>query len=132
MKLDKKGIKAIINLAICFNLHILRKILPFGKIGGYRQFREYFPHQNFAELNAPQKEGLLNFQKCINCGMCLRYFYPPGDYLYSPQDISIFLYRDFQKVKEQSNVILKSLECLPRKNVCPFGVNVHGISLFLE
>lgn len=131
MKLDKKGIKAIINLAICFNLHTLRKILPFRKIGGYKLFREHFPHQNFAELNASQKEGLLNFQKCINCGMCLRYFCPPGDY-YSPQDISIFLYRDFQKAKEEHSIILKSLECLPRKNICPFGVNVDGISLFLE
>jgi succinate dehydrogenase/fumarate reductase-like Fe-S protein len=61
------AIWAKINLAFTFLKHLIRR--PFHKTG-YRQFMENYRADRLLPLSTVDKDWLLRFSRCFNCGLC--------------------------------------------------------------
>ncbi|HCU25020.1 MAG TPA: hypothetical protein DF383_08385 [Deltaproteobacteria bacterium] len=63
-----KSLFAKLNLAWALFLHFLRKL--WRRRAGYRAFLENYREDRLVPLSRTDKDWLLRFSRCFNCGIC--------------------------------------------------------------
>lgn len=135
-KFDRKGIFAIFNLAVQFNLHILKKFFQFfKKPSGMKKFEENFLKENLFPLKKEEREKLFNFEKCINCGVCssecvVLSHLEKNNFL-EPRMIASSLSRALNEFS-LNEVVYNCILCEKCKIVCPQDVNISEIVSFIK
>lgn len=138
MQLDKKGRKAIFNLALHFNLHLFYKVFPFLRRGkfDFKSFKENYKDDYIIELSSLERSRFAEFSKCINCGLCssqcpvLQSL--KKDNFLGPGSIAISLSRSLPELWATKDVLYNCLNCAACNVVCPQGVPIDEIVSFVR
>ena len=126
---------AKLNLAWNLLIYLLKR--PFrGGRGGYRQFLDNYAPEKLLPLSSSDKNWLLKFSDCINCGFCdtacpalkqyPREIFPGPSYLLTTFSRSM---PDFSYVDLDTSVCAGCDECA---RVCPNRVPVREALEFIE
>lgn len=136
-KFDKKGILAILNLAIQFNIHIFKRIFPlFIKKDGIEVFEENYRNDNLFSLTEEERNKLFNFEKCINCGICssqcvVLSVLEKNNFL-EPRFITSSLSRALNEFNTNIDIIYNCLICEACKVLCPQGIPIPEVVSFIK
>lgn len=135
MKLDKKGLQAIANLVVHFNIHLIKKLWPLRE-KGLEKFLENYQEDYILALSSNQREDLSSYGKCINCGLCLAQCpvlsHITKDNFWGPRNIAISLSRSFPELWAGKDLIFNCLFCSSCEVVCPQGVPISKITSFIR
>ncbi|UCD85756.1 MAG: hypothetical protein JSU92_06060 [Deltaproteobacteria bacterium] len=128
----KKQIYAVLNLSVYFWLHMIRKLYRiFRPPEGLLQFQENYREDNVFSLSAEERALLIEFQRCIGCGICS--INPPGmEGGFSPQEFATTLSRSLPELWAIRDIISPLGDCSSWKLNCPYAVPLEKIVEFIK
>lgn len=135
MKVDKKWVWAKLNLAIHFNLHMLKRIFSSRtKVDGFAEFKENYLADNVFELNLHEGELIRDLSRCINCGQCMAVCPVRSQIktIVDPSSIAISYSRNLPELGSIKDVLASCEICPECEEVCPKGVPLMKMVEFLR
>lgn len=116
--------------------HLFSRLFFFLKEDGYSAFKEKYLADNFFELTPEERGSFPNFQKCINCGVCIPSCLFSVDIskndLPDPEYYACSLSRPLPDLWTASDSIYKCTCCAACESVCPQGVPISEIVQFVK
>lgn len=116
--------------------HLFSRLAVWKRGQGYSAFKEKYLADNFFELTSEERKAFPEFQKCINCGVCI-----PSclfsvdiskDDLPDPEYYACSLSRPLPDLWTASDSIYKCTCCTACEDVCPQGVPISKIVRFVR
>lgn len=130
----RKKIAALLNLAFCFALHWLKKLL-FWRKNGLEAFESHY-RQEILPLDARDLKTLFEFSACLNCRLCdsacPALFSLPRERFPGPSFVLTTASRSFRNLWASSLDASLCQECTACANACPNGIDVKGAVAFVQ
>ncbi len=134
--MDKRKAYATFLLGKTYMGHLFSRLAVWKRGQGYSAFKEKYRADNFFELTAEERSSFPNFQKCINCGVCVPSCLFSVDIsendLPDPEYYACSLSRPLPDLWTASDSIYKCTCCAACESVCPQGVPISEIVQFVR
>ena len=116
--------------------HLFSRLAVWKRGQGYSAFKEKYRADNFFELTLEERSSFPDFQKCINCGVCVPSCLFSVDIskndLPDPEYYACSLSRPLPDLWTASDSIYKCTCCAACESVCPQGVPISEIVQFVK
>jgi Fe-S oxidoreductase len=116
--------------------HLFSRLAVWKRGQGYSAFKEKYLADNFFELTSEERKAFPEFQKCINCGICIPSCLFSVDIskndLPDPEYYACSLSRPLPDLWTASDSIYKCTSCTACESVCPQGVPISEIVRFVR
>jgi len=137
MKVNKKSLHALINLANHFWLHVFRRAFMKPKPGAeLKKFRENYAPDRLVPLTPEESALLPEFQKCINCGACAAVCpvcAPAAAGAYrGPDSITAALSRSFPDFGSARDAVYNCTQCGACALACPRGIKIPDLVMLVR
>lgn len=132
-----RKIKSIANLGKHFWLHVLRNAVRKPKPGeDLAKFEEYYRGDHLVPLTREERDALIVYQKCINCGTCARVcpVYGPAAHGFyrAPDSIAASLSRSFPEFDSARDAVYNCTQCGACAAACPRGIDVPALVMMVR
>ncbi len=134
--MDKRKAYATFLLGKTYIGHLFSRLAVWKRGQGYTAFKEKYLADNFFELTPEERISFPDFQKCINCGICI----PSclfsvdlfNDELPDPENYACSLSRPLPDLWTSIDNIYRCTLCGACETICPQGVPVTEIVRFVR
>jgi len=135
--MDTKAIYAIGNLGVHFWAHVFRRIFKQPAPGAELQkFNEYYAEDLLVPLKPAERDALLDYERCINCGACASVcpVYTPSDAgsYRAPDSIAVSLSRSFPEFGSARDSVYNCTQCGACARACTRGVNIPELVMMVR
>ncbi len=134
--MDTRKAYATFLLAKTYIGHLFSRLAVWKRGQGYSAFKEKYRADNFFELTSEERKAFPEFQKCINCGVCVPSCLFSVDIskndLPDPEYYACSLSRPLPDLWTASDNIYKCTCCTACEDVCPQGVPISKIVRFVR
>ncbi|MFA6447866.1 MAG: (Fe-S)-binding protein [bacterium] len=137
MGLDSKALYAIGNLGVHFWIHVFRRIFKRPAPGSeMRKFNEYYAEDLLVPLKPADRDELIGYERCINCGMCVSVcpVYPPSDAgsYRAPDSIAVSLSRSYPEFGSTRDSIYNCAQCGACARACSRGIDIPALVMLVR
>ncbi len=131
----RKKLPALLNLALHFFWHVLRKVF-FWKKTGKKQFEKNYRNDALLPLNSQDQARLFSFSACINCALCdaacPALLTLPRERFPGPSFVLTTYSRSFADLWATSLDLSLCQDCGKCVKMCPNLIDVKGAIQFVQ